>query len=534
MSLPIPIAVRLQTSRADMHITQEVRDVEWRSIANGGFASASISLDRPLKLQPDEMSYYGKAYLYDKRNGRTLWEGRLEDPGRAAGPDGYVWDIKALGPRIFAYDRTVPLIYVDKQLDRWVITSYSQPMASAGQRDPGVWQIAYNNGFTVVNGMESAIMYDAIEIAGQYVARCSVTYNTGCTSVNMLIAIVSWPSVSYDTSVTATPGTGTLVVSLGGSPALTANSFRVDLDVRRITNNFLINNDTFWFTFANPIVRARLKDKLGNDITTGYTADTVLSMEVVADLLGRLLTMYDGAGATIATTTYAIDQLAYPDGVTPGGVLDDLIKLEPTTRWGVWESNAAGKYRFEFQAWPTLVRYETDERDGYNSTGSAEGLYDAVRVRYRTANGQSKTVRRTQTVPELVAAGFSREAFIDLGDNVGSDANAAQAGDNFLMDHKTPPNAGTLTLARPVLDLVTGAMVQPWEVLPGHLIRVRGITPRLDPLNATTRDGTTVFRIASHSYRTSTAHATLELDSFAPSTARQVADLLSRPEFRRR
>ncbi len=534
MVLPIPLAVRLKTARADMHVTSQVRDVEFRSVAYGGFASASIALDRPLKLQPHEIDYYGKLYIYDTRNGRVLWEGRLEDPGRSAGGDGYVWDIKALGPRVFAYDNTVPLIYVDRSLERWNITYYSQPMANAGQRDAGVWQISYNNGYTLVAGVESAITYDAIALAGQYVARCNVGWNTGCNSVNMLMAIVSTPGYNYDDTDTATPGTGSLTVSLGGSPALTANSTAVDLDVRRITSNFLINNDTFWFQFVTPVVRARLKDKLGNDITTGYTLDTVLASEIVADLLGRLLTAYDGAGAVIVTTTFNIEQLAYPDGVKPGNVLEDLIKLEPVMRWGAWESNAAGKYRFEFQAWPTVVRYETDERDGYDSTGSADGLYDAVRVRYRMSNGQITTVRRTQVVPELAAAGISREGFIDLGDDVGSSNNAIQAGDLFLADHKTPPNAGTLTLTKPVMDLVRGCMVDPWEMLPGNLIRVRGILARLDPLNATTRDGATVFRVASHEYKVSAAAAKLELDSFAPSMARALADLQTRPLIPRR
>jgi hypothetical protein len=68
-------------------------------------------------------------------------------------------------------------------------------------------------------------------------------------------------------------------------------------------------------------------------------------------------------------------------------------------------------------------------------------------------------------------------------------------------------------------------MVMPWEIRPG-LIRVRGILPRIDALNASDRDGVTVFRIVSAEYRASDAAATLELDSYARTVPRMVADLM--------
>ena len=38
-------------------------------------------------------------------------------------------------------------------------------------------------------------------------------------------------------------------------------------------------------------------------------------------------------------------------------------------------------------------------------------------------------------------------------------------------------------------------MVQPWELRPGKLIRVRGIQANADALNSTERDGVTVFKV---------------------------------------
>jgi hypothetical protein len=51
----------------------------------------------------------------------------------------------------------------------------------------------------------------------------------------------------------------------------------------------------------------------------------------------------------------------------------------------------------------------------------------------------------------------------------------------------------------------------PWEIRPGNLIRVRGVLPNADSLNASTRDGVAVFRIAATEYRQSENAATLEL-----------------------
>jgi hypothetical protein len=42
--------------------------------------------------------------------------------------------------------------------------------------------------------------------------------------------------------------------------------------------------------------------------------------------------------------------------------------------------------------------------------------------------------------------------------------------------------------------------VMPWDILPGNLIRVRGLQPRLDSLKATTRDGVSVSKIVSMEY----------------------------------
>jgi hypothetical protein len=77
-------------------------------------------------------------------------------------------------------------------------------------------------------------------------------------------------------------------------------------------------------------------------------------------------------------------------------------------------------------------------------------------------------------------------------------------------------------------------MVQPWEIHPGTLIRVRGVLPRVDSLNLSDRDGATIFRVVSVEYSIADAAATLELDSYSRTVARALAKLHGRRLTRRR
>lgn len=527
MSIPIPLTVRLSTSRADRHVTNELRELTFRDTAIGGWASATMSLDRPLNLEPDEIAYYGRVYIYDARSGRTVWEGRLEDPGRGNRGDGQVWDITALGAAAHLRDRTVPLIYVDRQVSHWIDTSVTAKYISQQQdADPPGLRATLHNGTTFIVGDEVRWLYLPLNAAGMLLGRLAYSWDAGWTDANVEFRLSSGVdgSLVVQTSAGANTAGGSLAASRGGSPAITAGHDKGYISFRRITSNALVTIDNAWGTYFSIVVRGLLKDVAGADIITGYSTNSVLASEVVKDLLGRLLTSFDGANAAVTTTTYAIEQLAYPDGVNAAKVLDDLLMFEPEYRWGAYESNDAGKNRFEFVAWPTAPRYEADITDGFDSPGSADGLYNAVRVRWRDEAGQIKSTRRTSTVAVLTAAGLTREAIVDMGDDLGNSANAVKAGDQFLAEHQLPPNAGRLTIARPVLDIVSGRVVMPWEIKAGELIRVRGLPTRVDVINpALTRDGITVFRIVAVEYATATAAATLELDSYVPSTARTLA-----------
>jgi hypothetical protein len=294
--------------------------------------------------------------------------------------------------------------------------------------------------------------------------------------------------------------------------------------------------NTHWLRWKSLKVRAMLKDQFGADITAGaYGNAYVLAGEIIKDLLGRVLDQYDGAHASIDTgAAHHIDQLAYVDGVTPAQVLDDLMLLEPAFYWTTGPSDpTTGKYSFAWKAWPTSVRYETTLEDGASMPTSSQELWNQVTVRWRGPAGALHQTLRTGSCPILDKAGVTRRAIIDAGDEIASQANANRVGDNFLANHRYPANAGTVTIPRPIRDLTTGAMVDPFQIQPGELIRVRGVESYADALNASSNDGVTVFRIWSVEYDSDSNSATLELDTDSRTRANALKRLIQRRNRRR-
>jgi hypothetical protein len=526
--LNVPLAVRLVTSLTDRHVSTDVRSLQFRSVVPGGYAACELQLDRPMTLQPDELALYGDVYVYDGRTGDVVWQGRMEDPGRGAGGQGEVWAIRAVGPAAHARDGAVKLLYVDKALGRWHLMGYSCANANAdGFEDQQMADASDAPGarFRALRGTVLATSdsfgrhYRELNEAGQDLARLSYDWDAGQTSAWMDIESVARTGIAGGGDVAKT---STFNIAGGSHVAVVGTDFTAGRDVAEIRIQYTggggtIATDTCWGLFSNIVVMARRYTKAGV-LVTSYTADTVTADEIVADLLGRLLDQYDGDNAVIAACTFDIEQLAYPDGATPAEVLADLVRLEPDFYWAAWSGKPA---RFEWSTWPTAVGYEATTKEGFDSPGSAADLFNAVSVRWTDVDGRLRTTVRTSTVIALDDAGLTRTARVDLGDEVGTLADAQQAGDEFLAQHGAPPNAGTLRVSSPILSIADNRMVDPWEIIPGRLIRVRDVVPRVDALNPTARDAVTVFRVVAVTYDAATNTATLELDS-SPRTVEQM------------
>jgi hypothetical protein len=124
VSVPEALSIRLRTGTAaslirDVHITSEVDDLVFGSTSPGGFDTCTMSLHRPLSITPAEVEQFGRVYVYDTRNRSTVWEGRLQDPGRSAGSDGEVYQLAAIGGVAHLQDDTRQLYYIDTDPGRW-------------------------------------------------------------------------------------------------------------------------------------------------------------------------------------------------------------------------------------------------------------------------------------------------------------------------------------------------------------------------------------------------------------------------------
>lgn len=535
MTLAVPLTVRI----GDDHVTQKLKDLSFRREAVGGLQSISVSFDAPLSTLA--VATLEKVYLFDARTAETIGEARVADLGRSASADGgQTWEIVAFGPAQHASDIMAPAVYVDqsitdgwRQVDRVTKgATWSQSTRPGSTTDAAAEAQVFQfpQGLTVGTSDEVTSRYERVREAGMKLGRLSVTVDGGAndtdyqTKVMVRTAGAGGGSVATANLSTASANVAAVVVTDWAN-----GRNGIDLKFLRAVNTGAVANDNRWASFSSIVVRTLLLNQDGTEITTGYTQDYVLAHEVVEDLLGRRLPEFDGAGAIIDTSgTFQIDSLVYVDGVSPKEIFDDLMLLEPAFYWTTGPDTTGNGYAFEWKEWPTSVRYEATLEDGGNFPASAQELYNEVLVRYRDKRGRTRSLTVTGACPMLDAAGLTRRAEFDVGDEIHTPNGAQRVGDNFLAAHKYPPNAGTLSIARPIRDLTTGQMVQPFEIEAGELIRVYGIESFPDSLNASSNDGQTVFRIWAMNYASASNTAQLELDTYPRSTAAALAALQNR------
>src|SRR5262245_4012714 len=322
MSLPVPLTVRIASSQTTMTITRQVRDLSFRSVVPGGFASCTIGLDRPLSMLPDEIRYYGKLYVYDGRNGKTGWEGRLEDPGRTADSSGEIWNIAAIGPSGHAKDRTMPWIYIDTRLNVMQHVDNTKPGFDTAAPSPVPFAdpaqgivLKLPQGITTNLGDGAAMSYQEMRYTGQRIARVAAFEDAGGANANWQLQLILGTNVTV-----ATGDVGDAVTMTTASAGVSRDAQVVsDFNLGRNVCVFLFyqtaggvvtsSNDLHWASWQDIFIRSVLVDAVGADITTGYTQDYVRADQVVKDLLGRVLTQYDGALATVTTTSYQHSQL---------------------------------------------------------------------------------------------------------------------------------------------------------------------------------------------------------------------------------
>lgn len=482
------LAVRVRDGHTDRHVTTHTKGLKFKITAPGGHHSASMQIRVPTDTFPD-LSPADKLWIYDTRTGETLWEGYIEGPGATRGPRGESYDITAIGGVLLASDQSQPLIYIDREAPPWVRYVGAAPSSQAA---PGTnpaddttegLLAQFPPGQPIGTNAVAQIGYSVISAAGMEVGSVTVVTDSGKIDAGYSNEL-AYTDGTTPGAIQLPPVTGISTTAAAkatrwiGEPGhFPAGTIAVALRLIRTGGATNIADDNTWTHFSQVAVTGRRMDRHGV-LLTGATellsAEHVLAHWVAEDLLGRVLTMCDPDTAVIDPGTWEIDQLAYRDGVKAAQVLEDLAKWEPDMTWEILGTGPSGLHRFNFRAWPTAPRYEISTADGYELTGGEIDLCNRIAVNWTDAQGQAQVTVVTTLVPELDGTGRVRDAEpVTLPVGQGSAANAQRIGEQVLAAKADPPTAATATVARPILDHLTGTRVMPWEIQPGYLARVR-------------------------------------------------------------
>jgi hypothetical protein len=535
------LAVRVANANFDTHITRLIDDVEFSTAAPGGFDTCNFEMAKPIFDSPEELAVESREYVYDTRNGRTIWEGKLTDPGRSFDDSGHKWSMTAMGPKKHASDRVSPYVAIDSNLDAWKQGFTVVPEADASnsvvpnQDDSPALLFKFPRGIAVAQGDVITMRYDLIGDAGMKIGAFRYTHQEGQTSASWEIR-GGTKQIGGGVTIARTQTYDLAVRTIGviDSADVGTNEDQALVRAARAGIATNVTTDNTWQAITAFYVIAKLYKSDGNYRTaTGvYPIGYLTADWIVTDLLVRFCPLFDAANAVVDVTTYQIDQFSYPTGTRTFDLLNDLSLFHPDKRFCAWETNpATGKYRVEWTGWGAQPRYEATTQDGIDLPGSSTDLYSRVTVQGIDPRGrvQSLVVETTDATVLRLLDGLEREAEpIDLGSEVFSTANATRVGNQFLSANNTPPASGTLTVKRAIRDLLTGRIIQPWEIRAGSLIRVRGLSPTATGVTASDRDGATVFRVAGTSFRDSDQTASLTLDSRSYSIEQILARLARR------
>lgn len=494
-------------------------NLQFTSVARGGFASASFNMTR--KLDKSLLTAFTDVMIYDTATGEQAGGGRLMEQGRNS--DGS-WEIVVLGEGLAStQDVTAPLFYIDQTIGNWykkerthrrqdvTITQYP---SQTDDDSVMVWQATEDK--AVNTGAYVTMLHPVAELCRQQVGGIGLRHKSGVINGSMrvrsYVGSIASPytdlilSEAFDTTISTRA-----VVTRNGGWGADRSAVSVQFYCNAAVTGASVV-ETYWSAVRDLTVRAQIFGADGVARTTGYTNEYILGSEVFTDLIVRRCPRLKVG--TVATTAHQFDQMTYLDGINAYDVLEDVLAVEQAYSWDVYEQDIDGKWAANYRPQPTQIRYEISVEDGFTAPSPTTEIYNRVTVVGKTPGGRDVNVMRSRSVPALDDAGVIRHATIPFGGELWSVAAAQKAGDDYLAAHSVAPNAGTLVVGQAVKDNFTGRKVEPYMIRPNELVLVRGVQPSPDVFNAAAPDGATVFYIESMTYTADNSAAVLELDSY--------------------
>jgi hypothetical protein len=532
-----------------MMVTKHITALAFRREAIGGVQSISFTIPHKISKVWGNLRAYQTVSVCDARSGQEIAGGWIADTGRTAdSQSGHTFDVTCFGAATHADDKTVLHIIIDQSLHRWQRSQDSDHAALHSRVDwhidvPAL-EVRGQVGHVLGTSWNADWSYRFVHFCGRRLAYIEMNIEGGTDvaapgtnfKAGIITRIYGGGSAGYTSTASLTSSAIPGYVYAQESQTNFGNTDdEAVLRLERVSTSLTATGQT-WCDFHDVKVVAQVKDKTGTYRPTAYynTPYTPTVGDCVEDMLGSFLDRYDGAGATIVTSNTKVQQFVFSEGVTPGEMLDHLMKLDSTKYWTTGPRQVNGKFQFKWLNYPTTPRYECSVDGGLAIAITSQDLFNQVIVRYRDHHGHVRQVTANAACPILDSGGVTRSQVLDLSDETGFDSGTASAaGQAFLDDHCTPNAAGTLTIDRPIWDTQRGCWVDPWEIQPAELIRIKGFESYKDGLNRSVKDGVTVFRIWAMDYDADTNTATLELDSSRRTTPAHLAALLKKRHKRR-
>jgi hypothetical protein len=497
--------------------------------APGGFDQLSATVDWPSTTlpPPDALRSLAFAQVVDGASGDVMWHGRLDDPGPRLAQTSTRFRLAATGEQAILDTIASPLLYVDRALESWVwVGDFSDGAVSIGDGTgfadnvidvnvvdlpTGDITLSIPEGSNLPAGFTMTVTYRPRQYlvypgTPQYLAWVFYSYFSNTLPAEV-IEMVTSNGVTSET-VQSTSWSLSQVDHAGesgfGSWTLTDVNL-VSFRVRR-TGAATVNTAGDDIThFANHAVYGTRVDQFGAAKTINDSA-FVNPAQIMQDVVGRLLKGNLEIGNTLLMAgTPAINQAAWFLPVTPREVFAFLEQYAPDYWWAVLEPGDTGLPRFEFRPWTTTpVRYMfTPSNSTANLEGGGGALANVALVYYLRGENIHASVKVTALVPDLADNGLTRTMVVDVTDRGPvSSAVATQLGTDALNLTNTYRVNGTITVHSPVLDLISGRTVQPWEIIPGWPVQVMHTTQKFSKGFAfNTPDAQTVFRATGVTYR---------------------------------
>ena len=241
----------------------------------------------------------------------------------------------------------------------------------------------------------------------------------------------------------------------------------------------------YYATYAAGQPAVTLQDRSG--ATVASNPSTVRADQVVEDVLyKRAATLADRYLADITASTAALSPVAYESAVTARQVLDDMLQWDDYLfRWGLRDV-VSGLAVPTFGPWPESPRYLIRSTSGVRveQSGSDSDLRNRVIVTWSDKTGKrfSSNYDASTYDPTGVKwpdaydlSGVYAADPVDLGDALGSQANADIVGPAVLAQVATLPDAMSVQVSPdvPVVDLESGAVISPDRMTTSEVVHVQ-------------------------------------------------------------